>query len=310
MDDAFLMRDCFFKALDNSFCKDKQLMVANHSIIFMPKNEELRESFKRVHNGSDRLQQEYDLVREADFYKSNLEKANLSRTTQGRGGISNSGEQKLVQILLVDDHSLMRRGLKGQFALEAGFSVVGEAVDGAQAIELAAQLQPDVVLMDIELPVMDGITATQQIKSDRPATRIIALSAFDNNTQVMGMLAAGADGYCLKTIAWEQLMAAIQLIVQGGAYLDSQIAYKVAQRLKLLPSGKASAPEPLKNSVLTERECELLKLIAKGQSNKEIANQLYLSLGTVKSYVRIILNKLSVDDRVQAAAKAVREGWI
>jgi DNA-binding NarL/FixJ family response regulator len=157
---------------------------------------------------------------------------------------------------------------------------------------------------------MDGIAATQRVKSDRPATRIIALSAFDNNTQVMGMLAAGADGYCLKTIEWQQLIAAIQLILQGGAYLDPQIACKVAQMLKSPQALEVSACEPLKNSVLTERERELLKLIAKGQSNQEIANQLYLSLGTVKSYVRIILNKLSVDDRVQAAAKAVREGWI
>jgi DNA-binding NarL/FixJ family response regulator len=187
---------------------------------------------------------------------------------------------------------------------------VGEAVDGAQAIELTAQLQPDVVLMDIDLPVMDGITATQQIKSNRPTTRILALSAFDNNTQVMGMLAAGADGYCLKTIEWKQLIAVIQLILQGGAYLDPQVAYKVAQMLKPPPSPEAPASENRMTSVLTERERELLKLIAKGQSNQEIAKQLYLSLGTVKSYVRIILNKLSVDDRVQAAAKAVREGWI
>src|SRR5690242_17267360 len=127
--------------------------------------------------------------------------------------MTKSDEQKLVRVLLVDDHSLMRRGMKGQFALEPGFSVVGEAVDGAQAIELTAQLQPDVVLMDIDLPVMDGIAATQRVKSDRPATRIIALSAFDNNTQVMGMLAAGADGYCLKTIEWQQLIAVIQLIL-------------------------------------------------------------------------------------------------
>ena len=224
--------------------------------------------------------------------------------------MSKSDDQKLVKVLLVDDHSLMRQGMKVQFALEPGFSVVGEAVDGAQAIELAAQLQPDVVLMDIALPVMDGIAATQRIKSDRPATRIIALSAFSNNTQVMGMLAAGADAYCLKTIDWEQLIAAIQLILQGGAYLDPQIADKIAQMLNLPYCSEVAASAPLKNSVLNERERELLKLIAKGQSNQEIANQLYLSLGTVKSYVRIILNKLSVDDRVQAPAKAVREGWI
>jgi two-component system, NarL family, response regulator LiaR len=216
-----------------------------------------------------------------------------------------------VRILLVDDHALIRRGMKGQFTLQPGFSVVGEAYDGEQAIEVAANIQPDVILMDIDMPVMDGITATQRIKSDLPSTRILALSAFDDDTQVMGMLAAGADGYCLKTIEWEQLIAVIQLILQGGAYLDPQIAQKVARMLK--PTVKSSqartsdiSPQPL----LSPRELEILKLIAKGYSNQEIANQLYLSLGTIKSYVRMLLNKLSVDDRVQAAALAVREGLI
>jgi DNA-binding NarL/FixJ family response regulator len=221
-------------------------------------------------------------------------------------------QQNIVRILLVDDHALIRRGMKGQFALEPGFSVVGEAYDGAQAIEVASQLQPDVILMDIDMPVMDGITATQQIKSDRPATRILALSAFDSDTQVMGMLAAGADGYCLKTIEWEQLIAVIQLILQGGAYLDPQIAQKVSRMFK--PSVVAhippAAPELPPQQTLSPRELEILKLIAQGYSNQEIANQLYLSLGTVKSYVRMLLNKLSVDDRVQAAALAIREGLI
>ncbi|MBD0312379.1 MAG: response regulator transcription factor, partial [Microcoleus sp. T3-bin5] len=206
---------------------------------------------------------------------------------------------------------LIRRGMKGQFALEPTFSVVGEAGDGAQAIELAAQLQPDVVLMDIDLPVMDGITATQRIKSDRPTTRILALSAFDQDTQVMGMLAAGADGYCLKTIEWEQLIAVIQLILQGGAYLDPQIAQKVARLLKpTVVSPAVTASERPQQPALSNRECEILKFIAKGHSNQEIANELYLSLGTVKSYVRMLLNKLSVDDRVQAAAVGVRQGLI
>jgi DNA-binding NarL/FixJ family response regulator len=201
--------------------------------------------------------------------------------------------------------------MKGQFTLQPGFSVVGEAYDGAQAIELAAQLQPDVILMDIDMPVMDGITATQQIKSDHPAIRILALSAFDGDTQVMGMLAAGADGYCLKTIEWEQLIAVIQLIFQGGAYLDPRIAQKVSRMFK--PSVVAQAiptPELPQQQILSPRELEILKLIAKGNSNQEIANQLYLSLGTIKSYVRMLLNKLSVDDRVQAAALAIREGLI
>lgn len=217
-----------------------------------------------------------------------------------------------VRILLVEDHALMRRGMKGQFALEPDFCVVGEAADGRVAVQLAAELEPDVVLMDIDLPVMDGIAATQQIKSDRPTTRILALSAFDNDTQVMGMLAAGADGYCLKTIEWEQLLAVIQLIQTGGAYLDPQIARKVARMLKPNPvipvKEQHSTISPI--PVLSSREREVLKLIAEGRSNQEIAQQLFLSLGTVKSYVRMILNKLSVDDRVQAAALAVREGLI
>jgi DNA-binding NarL/FixJ family response regulator len=220
-------------------------------------------------------------------------------------------EEKTVRILLVDDHTLIRRGMKGQFSLEPTFSIVGEAGDGVQAIELAAQLQPDVVLMDIDMPVMDGITATQQIKSDRPTTRILALSAFDQDTQVMGMLAAGADGYCLKTIEWEQLIAVIQLILLGGAYLDPQIAQMVARLLKpTVVSPEVFASERPQQPALSNRECEILKFIAKGHSNQEIANELYLSLGTVKSYVRMLLNKLSVDDRVQAAAVGVRQGLI
>lgn len=218
-------------------------------------------------------------------------------------------DDRLVRLLLVEDHPLMRRGIKGQFALEPGFSVVGEAADGATAVTLAAQLQPDVILMDIDLPVMDGITATWQIKSDRSVTRVLALSAFDNDTQVMGMLAAGADGYCLKSIEWEQLIAVIQLIQDGGAYLAPQVARKVS---RMLNPAVVSSQLPAHNPVpeLSDRERELLTLIAAGHSNQEIAQKLYLSLGTVKSYVRMILNKLSVDDRVQAAAKAIREGLI
>jgi two-component system, NarL family, response regulator LiaR len=225
--------------------------------------------------------------------------------------MSDHADRTLIRVLLVEDHALMRRGMKGQFALEEGFVVVGEAVDGVQAVELAAQLAPDIVLMDIDLPVMDGITATQKIKSDRSDTRILALSAFDNDTQVMGMLAAGADGYCLKTIEWEQLLAVIHLIQGGGAYLDPAVARKVARMLKppIPPELAADAP-PSALPVLSSRERDVLKLIAEGHSNQQIAELLFLSLGTVKSYVRMILNKLSVDDRVQAAAKAIREGLI
>ena len=200
----------------------------------------------------------------------------------------------------------MRRGIKGQFMLEPGFEVVGEAADGVRAIELAVQLKPDIVLMDIDLPVMDGITATQKIKSACTTTHILALSAFNCDTQVVGMLAAGADGYCLKSMEWEQLISVIHLVRDGGAYLDPGIAQNVVRLLK--PT--VPAAEALQVPVLSSREREILKLIAAGHSNQVIAKELYLSLGTVKSYVRMLLNKLSVDDRVQAAAKAVREGLI
>ena len=225
--------------------------------------------------------------------------------------MSESSEQSLIQVLLVEDHALMRRGLKGQFSLEPGFEVVGEAEDGEQAIQLAAQLAPEVVLMDIELPIIDGITATQQIKSTCTATRVVALSAFGKDTQVIGMLAAGADGYCLKSIDWNQLIAVIRLIQLGGTYLDPQIAHKVASMLKTTVVPTVGASSQKSNApVLSEREREILQRISEGLSNQVIAQQLFLSVGTVKSYVRMILNKLSVDDRVQAAAKAVREGLI
>ena len=204
----------------------------------------------------------------------------------------------------------MRRGLVGQFSLEDDFEVLGEAEDGRQAIELATQLQPDIILMDIDLPIVDGISATQQIKGTSPDIRVLALSAFGQDSQVVGMLAAGADGYCLKSIEWQQLLAVIRLIQGGGTYLDPQIAHKLALMLKsgALPTGASTPVQPA--NILSDRERDVLQLISEGFSNQEIAGELFLSLGTVKSYVRMILNKLSVDDRVQAAAKAVREGLI
>lgn len=212
-----------------------------------------------------------------------------------------------TRVLLVEDHALMRRGLAGQFSLEPDFDVVGEAENGQQAIELAADQQPDIILMDIEMPVLDGISATQTIKASRVGVRVLALSAFGKDSQVVGMLAAGADGYCLKSIEWQQLLAVLRLIQGGGTYLDPQIAHRLASMLQGSTAAVSVHNAP---SILTDRERDVLQLISEGCSNQEIADQLYLSFGTIKAYVRTILNKLSVDDRVQAAAKAVREGLI
>lgn len=225
--------------------------------------------------------------------------------------MSKNANKAPVRVLMVEADPLMRRGMKNLFALEAGVNLVGEAADGEKAIQLAAQLEPDVVLIDIDLPVINGIRTTRQIKGHSTATRVLALSVFDNDTQVIEMLAAGIDGYCLKSIEWEQLIVVIQLVKSGGTYLDPQIAQKVAKMYKSTTIfHEGSASRVLHASALNIRERKILKLIVEGSSNQKIAEQLYLSLGTVKSYVRTIFNKLSVDDRVQAATKAVREGLI
>lgn len=232
--------------------------------------------------------------------------------------MANPTKPSPIRILLVEDHVLLRRGLQGQFSLVLDCEVVGEADNGEQAIELAAKLQPDIILMDIEMPILDGIAATQAIKKTNPQIRVLALSAFGKDESVLGMLAAGADGYCLKSIDWEQLLSVVRVLQKGGTYLDPKIAHKLTAMLKsgttvVSPAAAPPADEPTPSSeiaVLTEREQETLRLISEGLSNKEIAQQLHLSYGTVKAYVRTILNKLSVNDRVQAAAKAIREGLI
>ncbi|NET38319.1 MAG: response regulator transcription factor [Cyanothece sp. SIO1E1] len=209
----------------------------------------------------------------------------------------------LIRVLIVEDHALMRRGLIGQFSLESGFEVVGAAINGQQGVELATKLNPDLVLMDIEMPVMGGITATRQIKDACADIHVLALSAFSNDNQVVGMLAAGADGYCLKNVSWQQLIAVIHLICTGGTYLDPQIAHKVTTMLQSTASPiEETILEAASASSLSGQERELLQLISEGHTNQAI--------GTVKCYMRTILNKLSVDDRVQAAAQAVCEGLI
>ena len=205
----------------------------------------------------------------------------------------------------------MRRGLQQQFSSEPDFEVMGEAENGQQAIELAIQLDPDIVLMDIGMPVMDGIAAIQQIKAKFPEMPVLVLSAWFQENQVVNMLTAGANGYCLKSIGWHQLLAVIRLIRNGGTYLDPEVAQQLPSVLKStadpieLPSLEVKIP-----SVLTDREQEVLLLISEGCSNQEIADRLFLSFGTIKSHVRMILSKLDVCDRAQAAARAIREGLI
>ena len=197
----------------------------------------------------------------------------------------------------------MQLGLGQFFALYPPLQVVGQVADGYSAIEAAHNLIPDLIIMDIGLPQLDGIAATQQIKTAHPQIRILMLTSHKTEHETIAALSSGADAYCIKGANPEQLLVAINCIQDGGSYLDSQVARRVFDHLK--PS--AFTP-PIVN--LSKRELEVLKLLVEGQSNPEIAASLYLSPSTVKAHIRNIMNKLAVDDRVQAAVVALRSGLV
>lgn len=214
-----------------------------------------------------------------------------------------SGELPLVKILIVEDDPMMQLGLEQTLGDHGHFQIVGQAADGHTAVEMAQQLQPDVIVMDIGLPRQDGIAATQQIKAVLPNVRIVMLTSHTTETEVIAALSSGADAYCIKGTNVDRLLAAIAAAQEGATYLDPQIARRVIDHLKL-PLSTAPVGQ------LSQRELDVLKLIVEGYSNQEIAAALYLSPNTIKTHIRGIMNKLAVDDRVQAAVVALRTGLI
>jgi DNA-binding NarL/FixJ family response regulator len=200
----------------------------------------------------------------------------------------------MIRLLLVDDQVLFRQGLASLLGLEPDLEVVGQADDGLAAISLATQLQPDVILMDMRMPVCDGIQATQQIHESHPQIRILVLTTFDEDEFIWDSLRAGAAGYLLKNTPSEQVAAAIRTVHQGHSQLGPTIA---ARLFAQLPTPRL--PEIAK--ALSQRELDILKLLANGMSNREIAQQLYLTEGTVKNYITRILQQLQLRDRTQAA---------
>jgi len=204
----------------------------------------------------------------------------------------------MIRVLIVEDHALMRLSLVQ--TLSQGFEVVGEAADGEQALALARSLQPDLVLMDLGLPVLGGIAVTRLLKQEFPSLRVLALTSHDGDESIFGALAAGADGYCLKNTLGTRLILAVEAVSTGAALLDPEVADRVLRDLK-----RITVANPL-----TEREQQVLILIADGLSNPEIAQRLFIAVGTVRIHVSNILLKLGVNDRVQAAVRALREGWI
>jgi DNA-binding NarL/FixJ family response regulator len=214
-----------------------------------------------------------------------------------------------IRILLVDDQKLMREGLRILLELEPDLEVVGEAGNGEAALGAFATLQPDVVLMDVRMPGMDGVEATWRLHERWPEARVVILTTFDDEEYIFEGLRAGALGYLLKDVSGEELADAVRKVAAGGALIEPSVARKVlAEFARLAPPSRApdeGLPEPL-----SEREREVLRLVALGLSNREIAERLGLAEGTVKNYVTNILQKLGVRDRTQAAVRARELGVI
>ena len=214
-----------------------------------------------------------------------------------------------IRLLLVDDQRLMREGLRMLLELESGLEIVGEAGDGQAALQAYETLQPDVVLMDVSMPGMDGVEATWRLRERWPDARIVILTTFDDDEYVFEGLRAGAQGYLLKDVSGHDLAEAVRTVASGGALIEPSVARKVvAEFARMAPPARASdtgLPEPL-----SEREREILNLLAQGLSNREIAARLNLAQGTVKNYVTTILQKLGVRDRTQAALRARELGLL
>jgi DNA-binding NarL/FixJ family response regulator len=205
-----------------------------------------------------------------------------------------------IRILIADDHSVVRQGLRMFLALDSELDVVGEAGNGKEALELAHRLQPDVVLMDLLMPVMDGITATGAIRRELPDVEVLALTSVLEDDKVVGAIRAGAIGYLLKDTEADELRSAIKAAASGQVQLSPKAAARLMREVNAPDS-----PE-----VLTERETEVLRLMASGQANKEIARTLKIGEKTVKTHVSNILGKLGVQSRTQAALYAVRIGLV
>ncbi|MFY9718211.1 MAG: response regulator transcription factor [Candidatus Cybelea sp.] len=207
-----------------------------------------------------------------------------------------------MRVVLVEDHALTRAGLRT--ALEGAFDVIGEAADGAAGWDIIARERPDVAVVDIGIPVLDGVKLTQRVRAELPATHVVIVTMIDLEDEVLAALAAGADAYCLKSSEPERIVDAVRIAGEGGAYFDPQIAHTVLSRFS------SSSPSGLRSSPLTQRETEVLRLISDGCANSEIAERLHIGLGTVKGHIRDILEKLSAADRTQAAVVALRKGYI
>lgn len=219
-----------------------------------------------------------------------------------------------IRVLLADDHHVVRQGLATIVDLEDDMTVVAQVGDGAHAVQLIREQTPDIVLMDLQMPQLDGVQAIQQVRRECPGVRILILTAFADQEHVLAGIKAGAHGYLLKDATPEQLVQAIRSVQRGEAVLGSAVAAMVLTRFReMMPDGETPAPpfqpKPTPH-VLTAREQQVLMLMAQGMRNREIAQELVVSVRTIKVYVSNILDKLDASNRTEAVAEARRRGWL
>jgi DNA-binding NarL/FixJ family response regulator len=223
----------------------------------------------------------------------------MSRPSGEEGGMGD-----VVRILVADDHPLTRDGIKAALALDAELEVVGEASDGQEAVDLAERIQPDVVLMDVRMPVLGGIGATQTISRTVPNARVVMLTVEETQARVGEAIQAGAAGYLLKDIDARELARAVHLAAEGSAVIHPSLTRQFIEEIRQLTRGEQSV------SSLSAREVEVLQMIAYGSTNREVAEALHISPQTVKTYLERIFTKLGVSDRTRAVAMALKHGIV
>ncbi|MED5051737.1 response regulator transcription factor [Anoxybacillus rupiensis] len=220
-----------------------------------------------------------------------------------------------TRIVIIDDHQLFREGVKRILEFEGQFEVVAEGADGSDALELVQKHQPDIVIMDINMPNTNGVEATRQLVETYPDTKVVVLSIHDDENYVMHALKTGATGYLLKDMDADTLIEAVKVVAEGGSYLHPRVTHNLIQEYRRLAAGTSQKVEKTSREVclplhlLTRRECEVLQLLADGKSNRGIGEALFISEKTVKNHVSNILQKLNVNDRTQAVVVAIKNGW-
>ncbi|WP_374561461.1 response regulator [Sinobaca sp. H24] len=229
--------------------------------------------------------------------------------------------QEHIKLVLIDDHQLFREGVKRILNMEDNFEVVGEGDDGEQAVALVEENEPDVVLMDINMPNINGVEATRQLLDRFPKVKVLILSIHDDETYVTHVLKSGASGYLLKEMDADALIEAVKVVGSGGAYIHPKVTQNLIKEYRRLALGTEGEMEPEEIGyreveyrkplhILTRRECEVLQLMTDGYSNRMIGEALYISEKTVKNHVSNILQKMNVNDRTQAVVEAIKKGWV